>query len=215
MLRALLFDAGDVIYHRPRRGVALRGFLADLGLTPPERKDPRLKAMVIEAHAGRISREAYFLERLRLSGVTNAADLARGVEVQVQAQADIELFEGVTPTLLALQHRGVKLGIVTNTFDDTATKRAWFAPYGIDTIWDSWASSCELGVLKPEPAIYLAALEPLGLPAAEVGFVAHSSRELVGAKAVGCYTIAYNPDEANPPAECLAAQFAELLEVVL
>jgi putative hydrolase of the HAD superfamily len=208
-LHALLFDAGDVLYYRPRRGQAIGAFLAARGcaLAP---QNPELR---IAAYRGTLSQADFFRERLRRSGLADDAALDEGVAVMVQAQADIELFDGVPETLHALKHAGLKLGIVTNTNDATARKLRWFARWGIEGVWDSFATSCELRVVKPEPAIYRHALEPLGLPPERVGFVGHSARELEGARALGMAAISFNPDTPDVASDAHAARFADLLSL--
>jgi FMN phosphatase YigB (HAD superfamily) len=50
--------------------------------------------------------------------------------------------------------------------------------------------SCEVGVLKPRPGIYLKALEKLELPPQDCIYVGDGSdRELEGAKAVGLFAV--------------------------
>jgi FMN phosphatase YigB (HAD superfamily) len=213
-LRGLLFDAGDVLYHRPRRGQALKALLERHGLKPLPSEDPRLKELRRRSHRGDITREAYFAQRLAWCGVSDAALLNEGIAVLARAQADIELFPGVVSTLQALHRQGIKLGIVTNTHDVEAEKRSWFAPYGIDQLWSSWASSCELRMLKPDAMIYMAALQPLNLAEHEVAFVAHATKELEGACAVGLHTISFNPDEPGVRADAHLKHFGELLPLL-
>src|SRR5829696_8264782 len=82
-----------------------------------------------------------------------------------------------SPASPKLKQAGLRLGIVTNTFDATATKLEWFRRVGIDTIWDSFATSCELKLMKPRPGIYLAALAPLDLYPSQAAFVGHAQEE--------------------------------------
>jgi HAD superfamily hydrolase (TIGR01509 family) len=212
-LAALLFDAGDVIYSRPRRGVAIAAFLAKRGLTAVPRSDPRVKALRTEAHRGTLARDDYFRARLRLSGLFDPQLLDQGSRILADAQADIELFPGVVDTLRALKASGLKLGIVTNTHDWEAEKRRWFAKLGVHTLWEAWASSCELGCLKPEPQIYRAALSALGVAASQAAFVAHSAKEIEGARAVGMRTISFNPDSPEVRADAHANKFVDLISI--
>lgn len=206
-LRALLFDAGDVIYHRPRRGQAIKAFLATHGLALAGRDITQRNL----SFRGALSQTDCFRDRLRRSGLTDAAALDEGVAIMVRAQSDIELFDGVPATLMALKRAGLKLGIVTNTNDPTLRKLGWFKPHGIDLLWDSFATSCELNSIKPEAEIYRAALLPLDLPASQVGFVGHSGAELAGAKALGLATISFNRDSDAVRGDAHAARFADLL----
>jgi FMN phosphatase YigB (HAD superfamily) len=108
----------------------------------------------------------------------------------------------------------VRLGVVTNTEIATKEKLSWFRLVGIDKVWDAFATSSELGAMKPDPRIYQAALEPLGLPPREAAFVGHAAVELDGAKALGMRTIAFNRDDETVTADFIIDRFEELLGVV-
>ena len=97
----------------------------------------------------------------------------------------MELFEGVQQTLNTLKRKGYLLGIVTDTANTLHAKITWFESGGIGNIWDSIISSRDIGVRKPDPKIYQAALEQLGLQAEEAVFIGHKATELEGARAVG------------------------------
>jgi putative hydrolase of the HAD superfamily len=97
--------------------------------------------------------------------------------------AAYKLFPDVRPALNALAGRGVKLGVVSNF-------EPWLedvlALEGVDDRFAAVAISGKLGVAKPDPAIFLAALEQAGA-AAEA--TVHVGDQLVtdveGAMAVG------------------------------
>ena len=148
-LKAALLDAGDVLYHRPRRRIALTAFLEERGLKPLPADDPEALALKRRAHGGEISREEYFDAVLGLCGLRDRAAFPEGRRIQDTAQIDIEFFDGVPETLHRLKDAGARLGVVTNTHDSTASKRKWFRKVGIDTLWDSFATSCELHLCKP------------------------------------------------------------------
>ena len=117
-------------------------------------------------------------------------------------------------TLNRLKEAGLRLGVVTNTYVSTNEKLAWFQQEGFGSVWDSFATSCELGVVKPDPEIYLAALEPLDLTPEKAGFVGHAAVELEAAKELGMITIAFNQDDESVTADHAIAHFPQLLELV-
>lgn len=213
-LKAMLFDAGDVLYHRPRRGALLKPFLSRMGLpkTPPDQET--LATLKRRAHAGQITKEKYQDEIMALNGVSDPSIRLQGRRILDEEQRDIVFFEGVPETLHRLKKAGLRLGVVTNTFDATKDKLEWFRRVGIGSLWDSFATSCELEVSKPDPRIYLAALEPLNVQPREAAFVGHAARELQGARALGLTTIAFNRDNATVSADHVISNFAELLPLV-
>lgn len=77
----------------------------------------------------------------------------------------------VGPLLRTLHAAGVRIGVVSDIHVDL---RPVFAqqdnPDGSNwaVLVDAWALSYELGVAKPDPAIFTAALDRLGLPAEQV-----------------------------------------------
>ena len=152
------------------------------------------KELRVEAHAGRLSEEEYYRRLLAHFGLKDPDDIAGGIDLLTRVNREVEFFEGVAETLHDLKKSGFRLGIVTNTFNSKTEKLEWFRRIGIDQLWDSYANSCDLQLVKPDPEIYLAALEPLGISPANAAFVGHAQKELDGAKALGMTTIRFNGD---------------------
>lgn len=90
-------------------------------------------------------------------------------------------------TLKSLRNAGLRLGLVSNA--DALEVAAW-ADCPLAGLFDSEVFSCEVGLVKPEPAIYRKCLDALALPAGECMFVGDGgSNELIGAKEVGLTTV--------------------------
>jgi len=212
-ISTILFDAGDILYSKPHREGAVAAFLVERGLEAPKKPDPVAKKIRLDAHAGDFSEHELFERLLAHYGVTDPKDMADGVTLLHAQQRDIVFFDGVPETLHELKRRGFMLGIVTNTYNSKAEKYEWFRVVGIDTVWDSYANSCDLRIIKPDPAIYLAALEPLGVDPVDGAFVGHAQIELNGAKAIGMTTIMFNPDPDCVKADHKIERFSGLLNV--
>jgi len=213
-LTTVLFDAGNVLYHRPRRGARFAAFLAEQGLPPVSRSYPRWVALKRQAHAGKISEEEYHDALLDLCGVHSPTTRHQGRRILHDDERDIVYFDGVAETLHRLKAAGLRLGVVTNTSISTNEKLDWFRLAGFDSVWDSFATSCELKVCKPDPQIYLVALNPLGVRPEEAIFVGHAAIELEGAKALGMTTIAFNRDDETVTADHIIDKFPELLDLL-
>jgi FMN phosphatase YigB (HAD superfamily) len=67
-------------------------------------------------------------------------------------------------------------------------------------------------VCKPDPRIFQAALDQLGISPAQAVFVGHLKTELDGARSVGMGTVAFN-QESLAVADHTIQNFAELLEL--
>jgi putative hydrolase of the HAD superfamily len=125
---------------------------------------------------------------------------------------NVEFFEGVQETLLALKERGFLLGIVTDTANPIHAKLNWFERGGFGHVWDSITSSMEVGTRKPDPRIYAAALQQLGVKANQAVFIGHRAQELEGARNAGIRTIAFNYDD-DAVADYFIEKFSDLLRV--
>jgi len=124
---------------------------------------------------------------------------------------NVQFFEGVRETLIALKEKGYLLGIVTDTANPLHAKLKWFERGGFGFVWDAIVSSMDIGVRKPAPKIYRAALEQLGVTVDQAVFLGHKKSELEGAKAIGMKTIAFNYDE-DAVANDYVEKFADILK---
>jgi len=143
-------------------------------------------------------------------GIATPSLIGEGRQALAADAGAITLFEGVPSTLRQLQRRGFKLGVITNTRATTTEKLAWFRAQGFELLWDAFISSSEVGVRKPDPAIYHIALQQADVAAADVVFVGHAAAELRGARAVGMRTVAFKPDH-DAVADLVVPSFAALL----
>ena len=211
-IRALLFDAGDILYFRPRRGDKLTAFLKELALDAEDFPEATKKSITRQAYRGQIDQDHYREALLRMYGVTQPEHVERGKRILDEEDNNLQFFNGVQKTLLALKDIGYLLGVVTDTAAPVHVKLSWFERGGFGHIWDTIISSAELGIQKPDPQIYHAALGQLGLHPAQAIFVGHNTSELEGARAVGMKTVAFNYDE-TAKADYYIEHFAELLEL--
>jgi putative hydrolase of the HAD superfamily len=89
--------------------------------------------------------------------------------------------------LRELRGSGYRLALLSNA---DAMEVASYSKGALAGLFDAEIFSCDAGCAKPEPAIFHACLDALGLGAHECVFVGDGgSDELVGAKAVGLRTI--------------------------
>jgi putative hydrolase of the HAD superfamily len=213
-IRALLFDAGDTLYFRPRRLQKFNTFLNELAIDAEDDYMIEKTALTKLAFQGQISQNQYREAILRMYGVTQAALIERGKQILDEDDQDVQFFEGVPQTLVALKENGYLLGIITDTANPLHKKLGWFERGGFGNVWDSLVSSKEIGVCKPDPRIYQAALQQLGVKPSQAIFVGHKASELDGAKVVGMQTIAFNYDK-YVKADFYIEKFSDLLSVPL
>jgi putative hydrolase of the HAD superfamily len=211
-LRAMLFDAGDILYHRPDRGIKLKTFLSKLQLNPEKVSVFEKKALDDRAFCGQISQDEYREAALRLYGVSRLENIQMGKRILEEEENDVQFYEDVCETLHTLKEKDFLLGVITDTTQPLHVKLDWFEKAGFGSVWDSIISSRDLGIRKPDPAIYQAALRQLGIAASEAAFIGHKTFELDGAKAIGMKTIAFNYDK-DAQADDYIEKFSDLLSV--
>jgi putative hydrolase of the HAD superfamily len=187
MLRAVLFDLdGTLMDHDAARVAGLQAHVAewlpgtDSGeLARLHLEWRRLEALHYEEYArGRCS----FAEqrRRRARGVHAAFGRALACDAEADAwfagylghyRAAWRAFEDVLPALasLASAHPDLKLGIVTN--GEGEPQRAKLTAIGLADHFPVLVASGEVGVAKPDPAIFTLACERLGVQPARTAHV--------------------------------------------
>lgn len=213
-VKALFFDANGILYSRAPGHPHFQQFLETHQVLAPAPDVLRraTQEAQFQACSGAIAQRQLYEAVMDLCHVSDSALRAEGCLAQARDDEDILLTPGVTTTLPALQARGVRLGIITNTASSTERKLRWFRERGLDLVWNVFANSAELGIQKPQPEIYQWALDYCGVVPQEAAFVGHSVRELHGAKQVGMVTVALFPDP-GAQADYVLLRFADLLDL--
>jgi putative hydrolase of the HAD superfamily len=114
------------------------------------------------------------------------------------ACADVwEVFPDVRPTLAALRGRGLRLAVVSNFDGRLATI---CHAVGLATAFDTIVMSGRTGYAKPDPRIFGAALDRLGVAASAALHVGDSEREdVAGARAAGIAALWLRRDGGSAP----------------
>lgn len=107
---------------------------------------------------------------------------------------DRALFDDVIDTFKAIKEKGLKIGIISDT---GLSLKATLVALGLDDYIDCYTCSKEVGVMKPEPKIYLTALDKLGLKAEECIYVDDYDEEVLGAQDLGFKAFRINRSEEN------------------
>ena len=105
----------------------------------------------------------------------------------------------VTDTLDALRERGVKVGLITN--GRALMQNRKIDGLGIRPLLDSVVISGDLGVRKPDPRIFAAALEDLAVDPSSAAYVGDNPEpDITGAKRSGMFAV-WRRDEWWPEPE--------------
>lgn len=202
-IRLITFDLDDTLWSvQPvikaadrTLSVWLQTNAAHLGELTPERLQ-QLRGEVVQQQPEldrRVSELRYqvLLRALLQSGyvLAEAQDIAeQAFQVFLAARQNVELFADVLPTLEQLRQRYM-LGALSNGNADV--RRVGLGEYF------SFALSADmLGVAKPEPQVFLAALARAQVnPAHSVHIGDHPDDDIFGAQQVGMRTVWFNPEQ--------------------
>ena len=114
------------------------------------------------------------------------------------------LFSDVLPTFAELKKQGIKIGIISDT---TLSLQKSLEALGLGEYIDCYTSSKEVGVMKPDPKIYLAAIDKLGLKPEECIYVDDYIDEVIGAQNLGFLALRINREQCTLPCDiCSLAQ---------
>ncbi len=198
MIRALLTDFGGVLVRTgsdaPRRALEAR-----LGLSPHTVEDRVFSGEASRrAQLGQISYDAFW-DHLRL-------DLRLDGRMSVVEFRDA-FFSGdfLDDGLLALIRSvrpAIKTGLISNAWSNA--RDVFTRLFGIADAFDVMIISAEEGVMKPDPRIYRAALDRLGVTAPESIFVDDVPENVRGAQALGIHGVHFQlPEQARREIERL------------
>jgi epoxide hydrolase-like predicted phosphatase len=129
--------------------------------------------------------EQEMLAVVRSCGVEADLGLVRDVsaaQIAYLCEDGAGLYDDTLPALRTLRARGIRTAIVSNCDHWT---RPVVGALALDGEVDAIVLSCEVGVMKPDAAIYHLALERLGVPPERALFVDDKAENCAAARALG------------------------------
>ena len=103
-------------------------------------------------------------------------------------QTHISIDPEAMPVLTALKRRKKMVGLVSN-FDHPPHVRRVLSANGLESIFDTTVISSEVGVKKPDPAIFALALQHTGISATDAVYVGDTETDIAGAIAARIHPI--------------------------
>jgi HAD superfamily hydrolase (TIGR01549 family) len=208
MLEAVLFDV-DFTLAKPGPDLGPEGYQVlgrrfGLELDPTRYAEARAAAVeTLEKHPELDHDEevwVLFTQRI-IEGM--GGDPSRSYECAVAMTGawehahNFELYDDTLPVLEELRRHGLKIGLVSNTGRDL---EAFVAHHRLDV--DVALSSGAHGKVKPDPSIFRAALDKLGVAPVNAAMVGDSPEDDVeGARALGMRAFLVDRDERFPGLE--------------
>ena len=243
MTRGILFDLDETLVEFGRRRADARDALFDAGaarvyafLTARGCALPPFEPFV--SRQRRLARQMEWATRLT-GGEPDARRLLRrlcrdfGLQRDEHALATLgwlwhqpaaeaaHLPDDVIPALSALRDGGVRLGLVVNTPLLGRVVDQHLENLGLLEFCPVRAYSTEIGSRKPDPRLFLAALDELGVAAEDAAFVGDDLKtDIVGAHRLGMTTILKTDSRDRAPRGMVdhtierIGQLLELLEIV-
>jgi HAD superfamily hydrolase (TIGR01509 family) len=215
MIKGIFFDAAGVLYRRasPTVDFAL-GLLRNGGfsieLTSEALKN--LKSLHTLASQGLENHETYWDQFLMMHGIADPNLRQTFITRIINYSNDVLPVPGAREALQGLKQRKYLLGIVTDTMYPLEWKRRRLEKVGVAEYIDVIACSTVIGVHKPDPGMYLNALQQAHLSPGESAFVGHLAIELQGAQNAGMVTVAVNYDP-DAVADYYCSSILDLLNV--
>ena len=114
------------------------------------------------------------------------------------SETGIELWDDALPVVGELRRRGVKTALISNCSHST---RAVVDRLGLAEAFDTIVLSFEVGLRKPDPAIYRVGLDRLGVTADRAVFVDDQPDYCDGAAALGITTFLIDRSGDTTPDE--------------
>jgi len=126
-----------------------------------------------------------------------AREIGQEIEHAWERSENFDIYEDVEPVIAELRSRGLKIGLVSNGARDL---REFVAHHKLDV--DVTVASRYHGKVKPDPTIFLKALDQLGVRADEAGMVGdHLEDDIEGARALGIKAVLVDRENHYPEIE--------------
>jgi putative hydrolase of the HAD superfamily len=184
----LILDYGGVLTTDPF--ASFEAFCAVEDLAPDTvrerfRSDPDARALLAGLETGELAPAEFEARFATTLGVSPERLLRR---MFGDMQPDAAMIDGVRE----IRASGARLGLLSNSVgDESVYDRAL-----LDELFDGWVISSEIGLRKPDPAIYELAAERIGVPAAACVYVDDLPGNLKPAQALGMATVLHRGDAA-------------------
>lgn len=185
-IRAVIFDYGMVLSH-PQDPAALNNLLTITGLDR-DTFEPHYWRHRHDYDMGKLNGNTYWRQFASDASIElTATDIERLIENDVLMWCTIN--EPMLAWARSLSDAGLRIGILSNMGEETlAYMRQEFAWLG-DFHHHTW--SCELGIAKPDPAIYTYTCEKLDVAPAEALFLDDKIENIEAAQRVGLHAIQF------------------------
>lgn len=205
--KAVLFDLGGTLLRvtRLEREAAISWLLRPAEYARSEAIKPQLLELYLEIRRSLRAGRTEFPIRgfLNLARDWAAASPAEVTEDEVELEfwkrlCSMGPLPGVGHVLTELRRRGIRTGVVSNSFCTSNVLRYELDRNGLLDAFQFVISSADYGIQKPHPVIFKVALARLGCDPSEAWFVGDNfEKDIVGASAVGMTAVWLNQEDVS------------------
>lgn len=207
---AFIFDAANTILANPS-GFSPRNAVAQL-LDLPSEEYVRNLVYTLSADQPGLDGDAF--ARALVVRATGRADAQLAHQVRLiweKYNAGLALRPDAVHVLAELRRRGKPLALVPNC---TPFFHELFQSLQLDRLFDVLVASCDIGLLKPDPRIFLAACQRLGTEPATTCVVGDKVKtDILGGVLAGCMTVLLETRYRTPVTQPKLAVYAVIAQL--
>ena len=160
MIDAVIFDLFGTLIYLPRDTNPYLQLCRAIGSSKRIRE-----SLVVDAPT-----LADFCEHLGVEHPSNLADIQRDLDSDIDS---VVVYPDSLPTLRSIREQGLRVGLISNL---ASPYKLAVAQIDLESYFDVVLYSCDLGIAKPHPQIYQAALSQLGTTSTSTLMVGDSQR---------------------------------------
>jgi len=188
MIKAVIFDAEDVIYYRDEETLKpIINFFREKGYNIlAEKLKKSLDEYKLAAHKGKISKDEHLkktLEFLKIEFDEKFFD--EFAKVFREHFSNIKIKENAYEVFKRIVSLGVKIAILTDTLSSEEKKWEWLKKINLAQFVDVIVCSSVTGYTKDQKESYEVVLKKLNVNSSEAIFVGHKDYEMKGARLAG------------------------------
>ena len=214
MIKAIIFDAEDVIYYRNEETLKpIIDFLKerDYNISVEQLKKAQDKHK-LAAFKGKISKDEHLKKTLEFLNIKFDDNFFNEfAQVFRKNFSNIKIKENIAKIFEKIKSQNIKIAILTDTFTTEEKKWKWFKSINVAQFIDVIVCSSATGHTKDEKEAYEAVLQKLDLKPEEVIFIGHKEYEMQGAKLAGVKSVSI---EKNIGEDYYIKDVSEILDLI-
>lgn len=214
MVKAIIFDAGDVIYYRDEETLKpILNFLKKNGYKVSARQFlEAYDKYILATYKGKISKDTHLKKMLQYLKIKSDNNFFNEfAKIFRQYFSNIKIKHNIFEIFEKLKSLGIKIAILTDTLTTEEKKWAWLKSINVAQFIDIVVCSSVTRRTKDEREAYIITLKKLNIHANEAIFVGHKNYEMKGAKLAGIKSVSL---EIGTGADYYINDISEILKLI-